>query len=281
MSGRRPPTETRPPAPELERLVRYCHPAKLLATTRLPGLGTLDEAALYGVPAEHYREIAAAIRREAIEAARALRRDDEVRRLLTCVRRADRVLALGDSHTDDLASWAEILAALAGVPVVNAGLSGDTTTAALARLHGLPPADHAIVMLGTNDARRHGEQDVLVSDRETLRNLRAIGQALYRRCRRVTWITPPPVDEDRIRRAPALAAASVSWRCAEVAAKADIVRRAWPDAIDLWPGFGPEHLASDGLHPSSAGQRLIAERVLRRLVRASDDQTVAWTFSGE
>jgi acyl-CoA thioesterase-1 len=258
MSDRRSPTQKPPPARELERLVRYCHPAKILGTTQLPGVEALDAPALYGISAERYLAIAEEIRREATEAAWSLRH-------IGAVRLDDRVLALGDSHTDDLASWAEILAALVAVPVLNAGLSGDTTTAALARLHRLPPAGHAIVLLGTNDARRHGDQDILVSDRETLRNLRAIDQALHRRCRRVTWITPPPVDEARIRHDAALADAGVSWRRAEVAAKAELVRRQRPDAIDLWPGFGPEHLACDGLHPSAAGQRLIAERVICRL----------------
>ena len=267
MSGRRSLTEKPPLAPELLRLVRYCHPAKLLRTTRLPG--TPDEtalAALYDVPVEEYRCALAAIRREAIEGARALREDDTTRRLLESVA-VDRILALGDSHTDDLASWAEILA-LAGLPVVNAGLSGDTTAAALTRLHGLPPASHAFVLLGTNDARRHGDLDVLVSDAETRRNVHAIAHVLHTRCRRVTWITPPPVDEHRIRRAAALGEAGVSWRYADVAGKAETIRRARrDDVIDLWPGFGDEHLAADGLHVGAAGQRLIAERVIRRLAR--------------
>jgi lysophospholipase L1-like esterase len=266
MSGRRSPTQKPPLAPELLRLVRYCHPARILRTTRLPG--ALDEAALaalYGASLDDYRRAVAAIRREAIEAARSLREDDEIRRQLESIR-VDRILAIGDSHTDDLASWAEILA-LAGLPVVNAGLSGDTTAAALTRLHRLPPAAHAFVLLGTNDARRHGDHDVLVSDAETRRNLRAIAHALHGRCRRVTWITPPPADEERIRRDRALAEAGVSWRRQELAAKADIVRRDRCDMIDLWPQFGHDHLADDGLHASGAGQRLIAQHVIRRLGR--------------
>ena len=222
------------PSPsELERLVRYCHPAKILAATRLPG--SLDDAALaalYGVPVERYREVAGSLRCPALAALDGL--------------------ALGDSHTDDLGSWAELLG------LVNAGLSGDTSTGALARLHGLPAADRVYVLLGTNDARRHGDGPMLVSHRETRRNLRAIDRALGK----VTWITPPPVDEARVRRDPWLAEAGVAWRLADVAVKAAIVRDEFADAIDLWPLFGPEHLAADGLHPSPAGQRLIADAVL-------------------
>jgi lysophospholipase L1-like esterase len=246
---RRPP----PPSSELERLVRYCHPAKILGTTRLPG--TLSEAALaglYGVSPDRYRAVAAAIAAEAAAAARDL----------PPLQLDGPLLALGDSHTDDLASWAEVLGAVLDVPVINAGVSGDTTTAARARLARLPPAAHAVVLLGTNDARRHGDQDMLVSHDETARNVRAIDRELRRRCGRVTWITPPPVDERRISADPALREAEVSWRREDVAAKAGLVRDAWPDAIDLWPAFDASCLAADGLHPSATGQRVIAERVL-------------------
>jgi lysophospholipase L1-like esterase len=238
---------------ELERLVRYCHPAKILGTTALPG--ALDEralASLYGVTVESHRAIVAPMLREALEAAGELQP----------VNVQGPVLALGDSHTDDLGSWAEILDAVLDVPVVNAGLSGDTTTGAYARLHRLPPVMHAFVLLGTNDARRHGAGDILVSHSETRRNLRAIDRALRHRCARTTWITPPPVDERRIRAAPALLAAGVTWRLADVAVKADLVRELQPDAIDLWPAFKADHLGEDGLHPSPAGQRLIARQVL-------------------
>jgi acyl-CoA thioesterase I len=250
----------KPPPPDVERLVRYCHPAKILASTRLPGLEALDEpmlARLYGVSRERYGAVVSAIRAEAVDAARVLG---------ARLSRVDGpVLALGDSHTDDLASWAEILAELLDAPVINAGLSGDTTTAALARAHRLPEAAHAFVLLGTNDARRHGGHEMLVSNRETRRNMRAIDTTLRQRCGSVCWITPPPVDPARVRTDPALVEAGVTWRLEDVAAKAAVVRAACSDHIDLWPHFGPEHLAPDGLHPSVWGQRLIAEQVLRRL----------------
>jgi acyl-CoA thioesterase I len=254
----------RPPTPsETARLIRYCHPAKILAATRLPGVAALDErtlARLYGVSTARYRDIAGAIRAEAVRAARELDRP--------VFSGSGPLLALGDSHTDDLGSWAEILAECLDVPVINAGLSGDTTTAARARLPQLPATGHAIVLLGTNDARRHGEQDMLVSHGETRRNLRSIDRELRRRGGHVTWITPPPVDEERIRAAPVLRGAGVTWRLDDVAAKAALVRDAWPDAIDVWPLFTADHMSDDGLHVSAAGQRVIAERALRRLARA-------------
>src|SRR5262249_35825936 len=64
--------------------------------------------------------------------------------------------------TDDLGSWAEILRH-AGATIVNGGLSGDTTTGARVRLTQLLESepDLAIVLLGTNDARRHGGAQLL------------------------------------------------------------------------------------------------------------------------
>jgi lysophospholipase L1-like esterase len=233
----------------LPELVRFCHPAKMLAGARLPGTLT-DEAiaALYGADAATCRGLAEQITAEARRAAATLPPPPR-----------GRILALGDSITDDLGSWAEILRH-GGADVVNGGLSGDTTTGArvrLARLLETRP-ERAIVLLGTNDARRHGRdgEPMLVSGGETRRNLRALDAALRRRCAHVTWITPPPLAD------PTLAEPDLIWHRRDVAAKADLVRELDPAAVDLWPRWGPEHLSPDGLHPSPAGQRLIAARVL-------------------
>ncbi len=257
---------------ELERLVRYCHPAKILATTRLPGVAALDEevvARLYGASAARYVALERDLRRQARAAAEALSGRPAIQAAVGALRfrPGERILAVGDSHTDDLASWAEILGHLLPVPVVNAGLSGDTTTAALARLDRVPAATVAIVLLGTNDARRHAPGPMLVSHAETERNVAALDAALRRRYADTLWVTPPPVDEQRIRDDPVLGAAGLAWRLDDVATKAALVRTTVEAVVDLWPGFTREHLAADGLHPSAAGQRLIAERVVTQLAR--------------
>jgi acyl-CoA thioesterase I len=236
-----------PPLPEL---VRYCHPEKILGATRLPG--ALDEAAvaqLYGTDVETLRTLTAGFEAEARDAAPVVS---------SPFAPGSTVLALGDSITDDLGSWAEILRrALPDVAIVNAGLSGDTTTGAIARLSRLAGRwTWALVLLGTNDARRHGDAPMLVSHAETRRNLRVIDTALGRRCRHVRWITPPPIL------APVHADPDLRWEPADIAAKADLVRAVDSTAVDLWPGFAAEHLRPDGLHPSRAGQRFIADRIL-------------------
>jgi acetyl esterase/acyl-CoA thioesterase-1 len=232
----------------LPELVRFCHPAKILAGTRLPGTLTDEHLAhLYGTDVATYRALAAAITAEVRGAA--------VPPL------PGRVLALGDSITDDLGSWAEILG------VVNGGLSGDTTAGARVRLTRMLETrpDGAIVLLGTNDARRHGRdgEPMLVSHDETARNLRAIDAKLRRHCDRVVWVTPPPVAD------PALAEPDLIWRLEDIAAKAALVRDLDPDAVDLWPGWAPEYLAPDGLHPSPAGQHFIAVRISQTYRKAA------------
>ena len=123
---------------ELERLVRYCHPSKLLDGTGL------DESGGYGVAPATSRALADAIRERAAAEAEALRGTP------LPFPSAARLLAIGDSHTDDLGSWAQMLATLHDGPVLNAGVSGDTTVHARARVDRLPRADHAIVLLGTH-----------------------------------------------------------------------------------------------------------------------------------
>jgi lysophospholipase L1-like esterase len=263
------------PAPD-DALLRFCHPERILATTRLPGLGALDAdvlAGLYGIdPAAHARTRARW--REEAERAVASALDDVLVRQLRGLpfARGDRVLVVGDSITADRQSWAELLALAldaigAGVTVVNGGLSGDTTTGALARVRTLRAAqpDHVLVLLGTNDARRHGRADgvMLVSHRETARNLDAL------RCvfagTPVTWITPPPVAPERIARDALLREADVTWRLPDVAAKRRIVRGRPEPAVDVWPAFGPELLLDDGLHPSLAGHVAILRAFSRRV----------------
>jgi lysophospholipase L1-like esterase len=238
--------------PPLPDLVRFCHPAKILGATRLPAaLAPGDVARLYGSDTATVRAIEAGIAAEVTLAAAALPPVPPVP-----------ILALGDSITDDLGSWAEILSAR-GAEIVNGGLSGDTSTGARARVGRLLEArpELAIVLLGTNDARRQGRDGapMLVSHAETRRNLRALDAALRRRCDRVIWITPPPVAD------PALGEPDLIWQRRDVAAKAGLVRALDRAAVDLWPGWTGEHLLPDGLHPSPAGQRLIAKRVLVRL----------------
>jgi acyl-CoA thioesterase I len=234
----------------LEWLLRFQRPGAVLALHDLPPLAEPVEAALFGLTEGRLRA----------------RRDDQARSVRAAARglppppfrAGELVVGLGDSITSDAQSWFELIAARSPARHLNAAISGDTTADLRKRVFRLagPPPDWVLVMAGTNDCQRHGDER-LVSAAETARNIRALDAALRRSCRRVIWITPPPVDEASL--GPELTARGVGFRNADVQA----VAAALPaGAIDIRPGYeGWE----DGLHPTPAGQRRIAERVLRAL----------------
>jgi lysophospholipase L1-like esterase len=276
-----------PPFPtrdELERLVQLQHPWKVLAG--LPGVARLDEsvtAGLLGTDPATYGELRADVERAVAESARRLLEDPAVAERVDALPFApgDVVVALGDSLTADLGSWAEILRRMLdlrrggdGIRLVNAGVSGETTTDVRKRLVAVAREAPAwvVVLLGINDARRHGHDapEPLVSREETARNLRLIRDFLGRRTdARLVWMTPPPVLEDLIVRDRRFRFQELIWDDAEVEARAALAHDLGDPVIDLGPVFGrpcpPELLLADGLHPSLVGHERILGAVLKGL----------------
>lgn len=190
----------------------------------------------------------------------------------------------GDSITADRQSWAELLRAALGpdVRVHNHGRAGDTTADLIARFHdAVAPTmpDAVIVMIGTNDARRYsgdiegrtGYGEMLVGDVQTSGNLRELQRLIDSAPgRRGYWLTPPPVIDDRIASHPSGRLAHSLWSRRDIARKADLVRTAFPHAVDTaraFAGAGPLDalLLDDGLHPSLSGQVAIARCVVALL----------------
>jgi lysophospholipase L1-like esterase len=255
-----------PGAAELELLVRFEHPAKFLAVKELPGAALLDDgclAAAYGTKPAVLAEVRARLAHEVAAVAASMVADMALREAVAALPRGTFV-ALGDSITDDAQSWAEILRACVGlvrpgeVTVVNAGISGDTTVDALARLYGVVALRPSLVvaMLGTNDCQRHGPARArLVSPRDSLRAAYEIDRWLDSR---VVWVAPPPVDEAALARTVGERPFSVCG--ADVAALTAAMRDSGLELVE--PALTPAHLLPDGVHPSLAGQRAIAEAVL-------------------
>lgn len=257
-----------PPRAEIETLVRFEHPAKLLSVAELPGAAGMSDAALaeaYGVPVDVLRELREGFRQRVRAAACELLRDET---LVEAVRGLPdgTVVALGDSTTDDYLSWAQILRECVDLvrgahttTVVNAGVSGDTTADALRRLYGIVELkpDLVIVMLGTNDCQRHGPRlERLVSPAETARNLAAIADWLPARA----WITPPPVREDAL--AAAVGPRPFTLRDEDVRGVGALLGGLGGPVVDVYEPLR-ELLMDDGVHPSFDGQRAIAAAVLR------------------
>ena len=131
------------------------------------------------------------------------------------------------------------------------------------------------MLAGTNDARRHGAAAarMLVPDCETRQNLALLMTLAREQTRaRTVFITPPPILETKIRRAPSLRRESVSWRESDVTRKAAIVASLDAEVIDsraaLRSPLG-RLLLADGLHLSVRGQARLARCVVRALALAA------------
>ena len=262
-------------------VLQFQHPKKILAG--MPGMSDATVAAIFGIAVEVYRRLRAGFAKRALQAAHDLLADaefaDRVDRLP--FQPGDTVVGLGDSITDDDQSWLEILRALVQVRrpqdhilVVNAGISGDTTSQMISRFLDVvvQKPDWIICMAGTNDARRHGRwpTKVLVSFEETKKNLDMLRNfaATQTSAQRV-WMTPTPVIEEQIARDWFLGPRQLMWSNEDLAVIASAVCDQPDLVVDLWTAFGtppdPRLLLPDGLHPSLAGQTTIVSALVDRL----------------
>lgn len=193
----------------------------------------------------------------------------------------DRILALGDSMTDDALSWAELLRILiesrfgpGNATVDNHGITGDKTSDVISRLDtlGAGGPTWVIQLLGANDARRHGGAiDVQTTTlAETTRNLAEIRRYVEAELRaRYVVMTPPPVIDAQTESWAPFQLEAIRWRDADVLAIGQAILDADPTAIDLHQAFldAPTTglLLPDGVHPTPLGQELIVRRVLQAL----------------
>lgn len=152
------------------------------------------------------------------------------------------------------------------VTVMNAGVSGDTSTGGLARLDWAvgPETDALILELGSNDALRGIEPDV------TRANLDAIIQQMSERGVKVLiagMLAPPNMGDDY--------AADFNTIFPDLAEKYD---------APLYPFFldgvaAERHLnLPDGIHPTEEGVAVIVERILplvEQLIEGPSDETAA------
>ena len=260
--------------------VRYTHLEKLYGY--LPGM-VESVPAVFGLDPAAYAELTGSFNEQARKAAEKLLADPSFAARVSELpfHAGQTVLAVGDSVTDDLQSWAEILAHLLaicrpddGIRVVNGGLSAHTTTMVLRRW----PAtlaqrpDWVLCCLGGNDVTRVGPeptrtQVALAESVANLRDLRRIAAA--RTDASWVWLTPVPVHEERVAAYRPFRFGESTWRNADVTALAAAIAEFPDPVVDLIPVFGvpadSELQGPDGVHPSLAGQQAIAAAVVHRL----------------
>lgn len=259
----------------------HVHKAVMLARAPLaPPARRQLTAGVVGVDQYRYRATELELMRAVQRSAKLLLEDPDFRSDLDAVAWADdeRIVALGDSITDDSCSWAEHLRAVLavvrpGITVINQGVTGATTQDQLARVDLLCQArpTQVIQFLGTNDVRRQGlsSQVRMLELGETVANLGKLASLITTEAQaKLVRMTPTPVVGDLAAVWEPFLAEQISWRSGDIAEIADVVREADRDAVDLHAAFAPDParwLLPDGVHPTIAGQRVILRTLVRGL----------------
>lgn len=263
------------PDPMTEMFVRFTHLDKEF--DYLPGMSPAVMAQLLGLDFATYQRLREEHDARAREAAAGLLTDPE---FAAAVARlpfdsGQTVVAIGDSITDDLEGWLEILRHLLDLrgdapAIVNLGRAAYTSAMALRRtapqLGHLRP-DWVLCMLGNGDMSRvAGELQTSVDETErVLRAIRSVGGDT-----RWVWLTPPPVHERRVDAFVPFSRGLATWRNADIVELGDRIR-AFPDpVVDVQAVYGvppkPEYQGPDGVHPTLAGQTATVRALVEKLV---------------
>ena len=272
------------PSPEIVNAVQYIHPEKTFFW--LPGFANdAVRAGLYDLDVATYEAITGEFAAAARAAAEELLADESFAEKVDRLpfERNEVVVVLGESDTDSLQSWFEIVRHLlalrrpdAGIQMVNNGISALTTTQAFTPfvpILGQQP-DWIFCALGANDALRIGPEPTktLVSLEETKRNLaelrRLAGLATQAQW---VWLTRMPIDDGRMGTYEPFRMGPVPfvWRNSDVEAINAWVREQPEPVADIYAAFGSpapqEFQEPDGLHPTLAGHQILAREFVSRL----------------
>lgn len=264
------------------KLIQMQHPEKLLKFTRQLHEETLT--ALYGIEnVETYISLKNMLHQQAKEAADQLLEDpafaDRVDHLP--FKKGETVIGIGESTTDDLLSWFEIMRYMLerrrphnGIHLINEGISGSTSTQLLGRMGGIVARkpDWILCMIGGNDVLRFGPEPSItqVSVEETARNLTEIRRlSTVGSDARWVWITPTTIDEKKVASFPHFKQAQISCRNDDIVLVGDIIRSQSDPVVDTQAGFrlpgSSEWMGPDGMHPTIAGHQAILTWLIEEL----------------
>ncbi|MFD0619195.1 SGNH/GDSL hydrolase family protein [Paenibacillus sp. GCM10027629] len=267
--------------PQWSKLIQMQHPDKLLSFAR-----HLDDkllAAIYGMDLASFQVVKDQLVQQARDAAEQLLElpdfADRIDRLP--FKSGETVIGVGESTTDDLLSWFEILRHLLElqrpqdeIQLINEGISGNTSTQVLGRFSGIvqKQPNWILCMIGGNDVLRVGPESTKtqVSLEETAKNLVEIRRiAAARTQSQWVWITPPTFDEERMDAFPYFKMGQLSWRNKDIRSVGDMIRSLPDVVVDTQVGFGQPAQAKfigwDGLHPTIEGHQAIVRWLVEDL----------------
>lgn len=187
-----------------------------------------------------------------------------------------KAIGVGDSITSDRKSWAKLLNGffkISGGFVIDAGISGDTTSDVINRFYSsvlCHDFDWAVVFIGTNDCRGLDDEYRITNTSlgEYQDNLTYITKALIERHKKVVNVTIPPAN-------PALIGnffgEENNWTYPDKRIKDtnDFIRKMsgtlgtrLADLAQLIDSTDAKVLDEDGIHLNSAGQQTLAKLLL-------------------
>ncbi|MDB6093796.1 MAG: hypothetical protein JWM32_1358 [Verrucomicrobia bacterium] len=187
-----------------------------------------------------------------------------------------RIVAFGDSitgvyyHTGGRRAWCDLVGVAlhrvypsANIEMINAGISGNTTTDALKRIDADVLAHHpqlVIVMFGMNDVARSTAEDFRSNLKQIVERIRANGGEVL--LMTPNWISPGDANRPVIKVADFAQIMREIGR--EMNAPVADASRAF-QAVELTDHRAWLGLMSDTIHPNLRGHRLFAEEAVRTL----------------
>ena len=256
----------------------------------LPGIhNTKTMADLVGLDEEEFKKLRNNFEQNARQAANELLKSDEVLAWVDQLpfKKNDTIVVLGDSITDDLQGWFEILRYVleltipeADMNLINSGVSSDTSSDALKRLNSdvlYYEPDWVIVALGTFDAQKLyvSPERCLVSLADFWENLNDI----ERNVKAVTdnpvvWMTPAPVVTEMMQQAPVF---EYSIEESDMSQYREVISTKTGYIVDptgeRMGGNPPEawNYLGDGVHPSITGHISTVREFLKTLAESKDE----------
>lgn len=262
-----------------DKILLHMHPEKFL--NFLPNLNDEQIAHLYGMSIEEYQLAKKVYDDQAQNAASELLTNSDFAFKIDKLpfKKNQTVLVIGESTADALNSWVYILKYLLNqrrppdnIRVINAAISGQTTTEALRKITTqvkLSP-DWVICHLGTNDCMRYGNQKTTVSLTETIANLNAIKELINKDAKaNIVWLTPVSIDEKKAENFQPFKTQQLSLKNSDLNEISKYLKAQPEPVINLTEEFGnpvnTEFVQYDGIHLTIDGQKAIAKSLINKL----------------